>query len=231
MCVFHRPCWQLHVLQDRLAQPPCSFHRIVSLCPNRFVLSMWCSVKTNMYKVVQRADRACAWRKQAGLLSTDLCLELLLSLPSNSTAHLCCPSELSQLAVLKNWHVLWLFCHTGGQMQIDWVCVFFIGFILLLVGKAEENRRPRYPPADLGSVYLIDLWPFYIWKVVLGKKLLFLKWTFGSAENDTLDLAFTKEKIVPDVGRAGRWVFNPPRWCCEKSHVSFLNWRLFYDLC
>lgn len=85
---------------------------------------MWCSVKTSMYELVQRADRACAWRKQAGLLSTDLRLELLLPLPSNSTAHLCCPSELSQLPVLKNWHVLWLFCHTGGQMQIDWF-VFF----------------------------------------------------------------------------------------------------------
>lgn len=41
-------------------------------------------------------------------------------------------------------------------MQIDWF-VFFIGFILLLVGKTEENQRPRYLPAGLGSVYLIDL--------------------------------------------------------------------------
>lgn len=48
-----------------------------------------------------------------------------------------------------------------GQMKIDWF-VFFIGFILLLVGKTEENRRPRYPPAGLGSVYLIDLWSFYV---------------------------------------------------------------------
>lgn len=116
-----------------------------------------------------------------------------------------------------------------GQMKIDWF-VFFIGFILLLVGKTEENRRPRYPPAGLGSVYLIDLWSFYVWKVILGRKLLLLKWILSSAENYTLDLMFTKEKNPTWCWRAGRWVFSPLRWCCEKFHVSFSNWRLFYDL-
>lgn len=118
----------------------------------------------------------------------------------------------------ENWHVFWLFYCTGecfkGQMQIDWF-VFFIGFILLLVGKTEENQRPRYPPAGLGSVYLIDLWSFYVWK------LLFLKWTLSSAENFALDLVFTKEKNPTWCWRAGRWVFSPLRWCCEKFHVSF----------
>lgn len=76
-------------------------------------------------------------------------------------------------------------------MQIDWF-LFFIGLILLLVGKTEENQRSRYPPAGLGSVYLLDLWPFYVWKVILERKLLFLKSTLSPAENYTLDLVFTK---------------------------------------
>lgn len=99
----------------------------------------------------------------------------------------------------ENCHVFWLFYCTGecfkGQRQIDWF-VFFIGFILLLVGETEENQRPRYPPAGLGSVYLIDLWPLYVWKVILGRKLLFLKWTLSSGENYTLDLVFTKKSYL-----------------------------------
>lgn len=136
--------------------------------------------------------QGCSARTSALSSSCPFCLTLLLAsaVPPNF------PST-------ENWFVFWLFHCTGeylkGQMQIDWF-VFFIGFVLLLVGNTEENYRPRYPPADLGSVYLIDLWPFYIWKVVLGRKLLFLKWTLSSAENDTLDLVFTKEKIIPDVG-------------------------------
>lgn len=115
------------------------------------------------------------------------------------------------------------------RTDANWlVLCFSLVFILLLVGKTEENQRPRYPPADLGTVYLIDLRPFYIWKVVLERKLLFPKWTLSSAGNDTLDLAFTKEKKLTWYRREGGWVFSPLRWCCEKPHVSFSNRRLSF---
>lgn len=54
------------------------------------------------------------------------------------------------------------------------------------------------------------------------------KMNLSPAENYTLDLVFTKSPTW--CWRAGRWGFSPLRWCCEKFHVSFSNWRLFYDL-
>lgn len=198
------------------------FSQVVS--PSCSVLCKWCSVKTNMDESVPRTDWACAWRKQAGQ-------RLLLWAPPVPSEQLPCLPLLSLLTFpagsTENWHVFGLFHCTEEylkrQKQINW----FVFFILLLVGKTGKKKlRPRYPPADLGSVYLIDLWSFYVWKVVLGRKLLFLKWALSSAENDTLDLAFTKAKIVPGVGGLlvlwGDGVRNP--MYLSHTEESFMTW-------
>lgn len=158
--MFHRPWWQEYALQDRLVEPPCSSHRIVSVfCAKQVVLNrnkhLRVRAENRLSLCMDRASRAA----QQGPLP-----EAAPALPQK----LYCLPLLSlltfQAGSTENWHVFWLFYCTGecfkGQMQIDWF-VFFIGFILLLVGKTEENQRPRYLPEGLGSVYLIDLWPFY----------------------------------------------------------------------
>lgn len=109
---------------------------------------------------------------------------------------------------------------------IDWLKFFFVHFVLLLVGKTEEYQRPTYPSTDLRSVYLIDLWSFYVWKVVLERKLSFLKPTFSFAEKYTSDFV----ENVPDVrehasgfsvlwGDAGRNPMYP-----SQTEDCFMTW-------
>lgn len=222
--MFYRSCWQRCALQDRLVEPTCSSHRIVSLVyAHQMVLNrnkhLRVCAENRLSLCMDKASRAA----QQGplLLATPAppqklhCLPLLsiLAFPAGSTENCICFDCTRE-------------CFKG--QNANWLACIFHWFHFIAGWQNRAKSEAKISSAGLGNVYLIDLWPFYVWKVILGRKLLFLKWTLSPAENYTLDLMFTKSPTWR--WRAGRWGFSPLRWCCEKFHVSFSNWRLVYDL-
>lgn len=191
---------------------------------NSVVLCTWRSVKIRRWELMPKTHWICAWRKKHGVPQ-----EAFLLLEAVQECH-CMPLLLllTFSSGRTEFGVFWVFQPTGEYLNdVYWLAdIFFIGFVLLLVGKTEEYQRPTYTSTDLGSVYLTDLWSFYVWKVVLERKPSFLKSTLSFAEKYTSDFV----ENVPDVreqaggfsvlwGDAGRNPMDP-----SQTEDCFMTW-------